>query len=254
MSDERIPVVQYVRMSTDHQRYSTANQRAAIEAYAERHGMIVVGTFEDQGKSGLYLDSRIALQELLGIVKSGSAKFKAILVYDVSRWGRFQNPDEGAYYEYLCAMAGVKVIFCAEPFENDGSPLGSVVKSLKRSMAAEFSRELSLKVFAGQCRLARMGFRQGGPPGYGLKRVLLDEAGCYKADLARGERKSLQSDRVILAPGPSEEVKVVRRIYRDFIERHMTEKHIAEALNREGLTLAPGRPWRQGTIHKVLVW
>jgi DNA invertase Pin-like site-specific DNA recombinase len=253
MSDERIPVVQYVRMSTDHQRYSIANQRAAMEAYAERHGMDIVGTFEDSGKSGLHLDSRIALQQLLGIVQSGNANFKAILVYDVSRWGRFQNPDEGAHYEYLCTMAGVKVIFCAEPFENDGSPLDSVVKSLKRSMAAEYSRELSIKVFAGHCRLARMGFRQGGPAGYGLKRVLLDEMGCYKADLACGERKNLQSDRVILAPGPPEEVEVVRRIYRDFIERHMTEKHIAEALNREGLTLAPGRPWRQGTIHKVLV-
>jgi DNA invertase Pin-like site-specific DNA recombinase len=87
MSDDRTPVVQYVRMSTDHQRYSTANQRAAMEAYAERHGMDIVGTFEDSGKSGLHLDSRIALQQLLGIVQSGSADFRAILVYDVMHDG-----------------------------------------------------------------------------------------------------------------------------------------------------------------------
>lgn len=253
MSAERVPVVQYVRMSTDHQRYSIANQRVANEAYASRYGMDIVRTFEDHGKSGLDLDGREALRELLEIVQSGRANFKAILVYDISRWGRFQNPDESAHYEYLCTVAGIRVLFCAEAFDNDGSPLATIVKSVKRSMAAEFSRELSAKVFVGHCRLARMGFRQGGPPGYGLKRVLLDECGRYKADLAFGERKNLQSDHVVLAPGAPEEVEVVRRIYRDFIEKRMSEKSIADALNREGLTLAPGRPWAQGTIHKVLV-
>jgi len=253
MSDELIPVVQYVRMSTELQRYSIANQRAAIEAYAVRHGMHIVETFEDHGKSGLHLDSRVSLRRLLEIVQSGHTNFKAILVYDVSRWGRFQNPDESAHYEHLCNLAGIKIIFCAEPFENDGSPLMAIVKSVKRSMAAEYSRDLSTKVFAGACRLAKMGFRQGGPPGYGLKRVLLDEGGRYKADLALGERKSLLTDRVVLAPGPPEEVKVVRRIYRDFIEKRMSERAIADALNKDGLSFAPGRPWTRWTIQKMLV-
>ncbi len=35
-------------------------------------------------------------------VQSGDADFKAILVYDVSRWGRFQDADEGAYHEHVC--------------------------------------------------------------------------------------------------------------------------------------------------------
>lgn len=43
----------------------------------------------------------------------------------------------------------------------------SVLKTLKRSMAAGYSRELSVKVFSGQCRLIELGFRQGGPAGYG---------------------------------------------------------------------------------------
>lgn len=50
-----------------------------------------------------------------------------------------------------------------------------MVKGVKRAMAGEYSRELSAKVFAGQCRLIEMGFRQGGPAGYGLRRVLVDE-------------------------------------------------------------------------------
>lgn len=253
MSDERLPVVQYVRMSTDHQRYSTANQRAAIAAYADRNDMEIVATYEDSGKSGLHLDQRKALQQLLEVVRSGDANFKAILVYDVSRWGRFQNPDESAYYEYLCTLAGIKVIFCAEPFENDGSPLATIIKSIKRSMAAEYSRDLSTKVFGGHCRLARMGFRQGGPPGYGLKRVLLDENGRYKSDLAFGERKNLQSDRVVLAPGDPAEVEIVRRIYRHFIEDGMSERDIANALNREGSMMEDGRLWGNESIRTILI-
>ena len=78
-------------------------------------------------------------------------------------------------------------------------------------MAGEYSRELSVKVFAGQCRLVELGFRQGGPAGYGLRRQLIDEKRQPKAELRRGERKSLQTDRVVLTLGPQEEIDQVRR-------------------------------------------
>jgi hypothetical protein len=90
--------------------------------------------------------------------------------------------------------------YCAEQFENDGSMSSSVLKTLKRSMATEYRRELSLKVFSGQCRLIEMGFRQGGPAGYGLRRQLIDRDRNPKGLLGRGERKTLQTDRVILVP------------------------------------------------------
>jgi DNA invertase Pin-like site-specific DNA recombinase len=104
------------------------------------------------------------------------------------------------------AAAGIQVAYCAEQFENDGSPVSTIVKGVKRAMAGEYSRELSAKVFAGQCRLIELGFRQGGPAGYGLRRVLVDQHGSSKAELTRGEHKSLQTDRVILMPGPDDEV------------------------------------------------
>jgi DNA invertase Pin-like site-specific DNA recombinase len=157
--------------------------------------------------------------------------FTSLLVYDVSRWGRFQDVDESAYYEYVLKRAGIRVHYCAEQFENDGSMSSSVLKTLKRSMAAEYSRELSVKVFSGQCRLIELGFRQGGPAGYGLRRQLIDRDQTPKGLLGRGERKSLQTDRVILVPGPENEIVVVQDIYESFVERGMTERQIAEALN-----------------------
>lgn len=90
----RVRAAQYVRMSTEHQQYSTENQAAAIRAYAAQRGFEIVHTYADEGKSGLTLEGRDALRCLLDDVKNGRADFSAILVYDVSRWGRFQNADE----------------------------------------------------------------------------------------------------------------------------------------------------------------
>src|ERR1700685_3148546 len=85
---------QYVRMSTDYQRYSIENQAAVIAAYAQIHGLIIVRTYRDEGESGLKLKNRAGLIELLDDAQSGHTDFRHILVYDVSRWGRFQDTDE----------------------------------------------------------------------------------------------------------------------------------------------------------------
>lgn len=242
----------YVRMSTDHQKYSTENQADAIREYAARFQIEVVETYTDSGKSGLKLEGRDALKRLIDDVQAGSVPFSIILVLDVTRWGRFQDADESAYYEYICRRAGIDVQYVAEQFENDGSPVSTIVKGVKRAMAGEYSRELSTKVFAGQCRLIEMGYRQGGHAGFGLRRVLIDEQGKSKGELKRGEHKSLQTDRVILVPGPPEEIETVQWIYRVFTEQNMQESHIAALLNQRGVLTDLGRTWTRGTVHEVL--
>jgi len=243
---------QYVRMSTEHQKYSTTNQIAGIAEYASRHGMTVVRTYVDEGRSGLSVDGRAALQRLLRDVTEGRADFSCILVLDVSRWGRFQDVDEAAYLEYLCRRAGIEIRYCAEPFDNDGSLASSIVKTLKRAMAGEYSRELSAKVFAGQAHLISLGYRQGGPAGFGLRRMVINEQGHHKGELQRGEHKHLQTDRVVLIPGPPEEVAVVRRIYGWFTDHGLNERAIADALNREGIQSDLGRAWTPKAIHQLL--
>ena len=244
--------VAYVRMSTDHQQYSTENQADKIRDYAERRGIEIIRTYADAGKSGLRIDGREALQRLLRDVENGTPDFQMILVYDVSRWGRFQDADESAYYEYRCRRAGIQVVYCAEQFENDGSPVSTIVKGVKRAMAGEYSRELSAKVFAGQCRLIELGFRQGGPAGYGLRRVLVDQNGDAKAELERGEHKSLQTDRVVLVPGPDDEIHTVNQVYRWFVDEGLVETEIAGRLNGMGVKTDLGRAWTRATIHEVL--
>ncbi|WP_426615778.1 recombinase family protein [Bradyrhizobium sp. McL0616] len=123
---------QYVRMSTEHQRYSIENQAAAVAVYAAQIDLAIVRTYRDEGRSGLRIQHREGLIELIDDVRGGRADFDHILVYDVSRWGRFQDIDESAYYEFTCRQAGIKVCYCAEEFDNDGSMIASIVKNLKR--------------------------------------------------------------------------------------------------------------------------
>ncbi len=247
-----IPVAQYVRMSTEHQQYSLENQSAAIKRYADEHDFLIVQKYEDVAKSGLLLRNRAGLRMMLQDVVSRRAQFKAILVLDVTRWGRFQDIDESAHYEFLCKQAGAPVHYCSEGFSNDYTLASMIIKTLKRSMAAEYSRELSGKVAAGTRRIASLGFRNGGVAGYGFRRLLVSAERAPKQFLGAGERKSLSTDRVTLVPGPQDEVDCVREMYRMFIDERLSTAEIANELNRRGIPYSNGRQWYQVGVYRVL--
>ncbi|MGH9545246.1 MAG: recombinase family protein [Terriglobales bacterium] len=247
-----IAAAQYLRMSTEHQQYSLNNQESAIRQYADKYGFSVTQTYTDAAKSGVVLRRRSGLRQLLQDVMSGHAPFKLILVYDVSRWGRFQDNDEAAHYEFMCKAAGVPVHYCAEVFSNDGSTPSSVMKALKRSMAGEYSRELGVKVLAGHKRLAGLGFKQGGAPGYGLRRMLVSPDRLPKQLLAHGECKSIATDRVVLAHGPRHEVQCVRDIYRMLLSEGRTVHSIAGELNRNGVPYVNGVDWDHFAVKAIL--
>jgi DNA invertase Pin-like site-specific DNA recombinase len=127
-------------MSTDHQEYSLDNQADVIRKYADLQGFEIIKTYTDNAKSGLVLKHRRGLAQLLSDVVGGPQPYRVILVYDISRWGRFQDADESAYYEFLCKSSGLPIHYCAEQFVNDGAMPNVVMKALKRAMAAEYSR------------------------------------------------------------------------------------------------------------------
>ena len=185
-------------------------------------------------------------------VERGSPGYSMILVYDISRWGRFQDADESAYYEYRCRRASIAVHYCAEAFANDGSLLAALLKTIKRTMAAEYSSELSTKVFAGQSRLTELGFRQGGTAGYGFRRLLVDHDGKPKFVLQRGERKSIATDRVILIPEPREEIAIVSEVFRQYVADRRGTQKIASMLNKRGIPCEGGRPWTRYIVRRMV--
>jgi hypothetical protein len=119
-------------------------------------------------------------------------------------------------------------------------------------MAGEYSRELSVKVFAGQSRLAQMGFTLGARAGYGLRRMLVDQNGVVKRILSPGEWKSITTDHVTFVPGPSNEIATVHWIFKSFVHDQKTELQIANALNEQGILNAQGHVWTRHGISQVL--
>lgn len=242
----------YVRMSTDHQRYSIENQLAQIQSYCHLNDLDLCRLYTDAGVSGLTFENRPGLRSLVGDVEAGPVPFTVLIVLDVSRWGRFQNPDEGAYYEHVLRRAGVRMIYCGEPFENDDSPTATIVKSVKRAMAAEYSRELSKKVCVGLRRTALNGFRCGGLPGYGLRRVILGRDGSESQVAEKGQWKAIQDDRTVLRLGPSAEVRAVRRIFKLYIVERMDVTAIAAAMVQERRPSPGPVGWSRGRVGRIL--
>lgn len=225
---------QYLRMSTENQRYSLGAQAEAIAEYARVRGLAVIKTYSDSGKSGLSLKGRAGLRDLLADVSAGSQEFTDILVLDVSRWGRFQDPDEADHYEYLCRVAGYRVHYCAEEFGDADTIAGSIVKHVKRIMAGEYVRELSARVKFAKRRRAIMGHRVGACVGFGLRRQATHMNGTPRAVMEAGERKAISSDHTSVIHGPPEEVATVKRIFRLYVRRKFGIAEIARTLNDDG--------------------
>ncbi len=247
-----IPAAQYLRMSKEHQRYSIRNQARAISAYAAQHGFNIVKTYTDPGESGLTLRERPGLQALLADVIKPTRPFERILVLDVSRWGRFQNLDQAGHYEFICFEAGAPIIYCAELFENDGTPVMALLKQIKRLQAAEFSRELSNKVLHAQLLQAKIGHKLGGPRRYGFDRILVDENDRPIQKLERGQTKALNNQRVVYAIGPAEEVQVIRDIFAWYTRERLSIRRIVKRLTDLGIPAGDRATWGESLVRRIL--
>ncbi|MFP8836215.1 recombinase family protein [Hydrogenophaga sp. XSHU_21] len=241
----------YVRMSSDRQELSIGTQLASIEAHAGANGLHIVTVYEDAAKSGLHIANREGMKRLLRDVMDEPRPFDVVLVYDVSRWGRFQDIDAAAYYEYTCRLHGVQVIYVEEAFGSVQDPMTALLKTMKRAMAAEYARELGVKTRAGQDRAISLGFQMGHLPCIGLRRVAIDREG-KRRPLERGQYKSMQNERIAWEPGPKHEVDLVRRIFEMYASEGATIKSTALQLMAEGLVTHAGRPFTMSMVDRVL--
>lgn len=247
-----VPAAQYIRMSSDGQDLSPALQRNAISEYARDHGMRIVETYEDPGRSGLTIRSRPSMRRLIQDVASGKCPFAVILVYDVSRWGRFFDTDESAYYEFHCRLHGVQVHYVSEAFSSELNLATQMLKNMKRVMAAEYSRELGAKCRAGQGRVVELGYQMGLLPSLGFRRVAVAADGTRKRSLEPGERKPALTDRVRWVFGPEHEVELVRTIFHLYAATKLSMQRIADVLNSQGHVTARGGQFTEAGIGTLL--
>ena len=245
-------VAYYRHSAQDRQENSIPIQREQVCEWADKVGIEIVEEFADHGKSGLSAEHRDAFNDMLENWVKVPNDIEYVLVLDVSRWGRFQDIDMSATYSAECTKHGKRVVYTSLGLPDKDDPLHSVFVGFERFRAAQYSRELSQKVFNGCAKISEQGYRAGGPPPYGLDRLLLDEARQPVQILEPGERKSIQNQRVTLTPKDDVQADVVVRIFKEFVEKGYDECRIADRLNRDGIPSPGGVKWDSAKLRHVL--
>jgi len=246
-------VAYYRHSAQDRQENSIPIQREKVKKFADEHGISIIEEFKDPGKSGLTIHNRPGFNTMMQeYVIEGKKEFDYILVLDVSRWGRFQDTDLSAFYTGQCRKYGKQVIYTSMGFPREGDLVHSLRLSIERFQAANYSRELSQKVFDGCVKIAQQGFRAGGTPPYGLCRLLLDEQRNPVQVLKPGQHKSIHNQRVTLAPGAKDEIGIVNRIFSMFVKKREPECEIAAILNDEEIPSPGGTEWTSESVRNIL--
>lgn len=245
-------VAYYRHSAKDKQENSVAIQQGHTLAFAKTHNIDIIHEEADEGESGLSAD-RPGFQRLFDewIKNPLAPHFDYVFVYDVSRWGRFQDQNEAAHYEYTCKQNGKKVVYVSQGFPKEDEQLISTLQtSIGRYMAAEYSRQLSGKVFHGCVKVSEQGFSAGGQPPFGMTRMLLDVDKKPLRKLKKGEWKSISNERVTFAPADDGTSATVKEMYELLVNKWESPQTIAEILNARGIVTAQGKTWKPiGVLH-----
>ncbi len=251
---KRRAIAYYRHSAEDKQENSVQIQRDHTHKFIAENDVKLIHEEADEGKTGL-LATRPAFERLLNdwIKNPAAPEFEYVLVYDVSRWGRFQDQNEGAYYEFLCKQYGRKVVYVTHVFPKEDQQLISHLQtSIERDMAADYSRQLSEKVFYGSVKVSEQGFSAGGTACYGMARQLLDEQHKPIGILEKGQHKLVSNQRVTFVPRNDETTKAVKEAFELLVHNWGTPESIATALNAKGIPSANGGLWNRGKVLNIL--
>lgn len=246
-------VAYYRHSAQDKQEYSVEIQQEHVRKFAADNGIEIIREFADRGITGVVVKDRDAFNEMISVyVEGGKEKFDYVLVFDVSRWGRFQDGDESAHFTWLCSSRGIKVVFSSMGFQKENDLFYGVYLNFERWRAARYSQELSEKVWKGCSKIASYGYWAGGVAPYGMRRLLLDEQKKPVRVLEQGEHKAIHNQRTTLTPGSDCEVDTIRDIFRFFVSKRRSPDDIATGLNGSHVP-SPGRgAWTRSSVCAVL--
>jgi len=187
------------------------------------------------------------------IENDNAPHFDYVFAYDVSRWGRFQDPDEAAHLTHLCKKRGKEVIYVSDGFPQSDDKFYSNLKIyMQREMAADYSRQLSSKVFYGSVKVSEQGYSAGGTAVYGMARQLLDVNKKPVRILNVGEHKQIANERVSFVPKEDETTETVREIFNLFVKKKYLIPDIVTHLNQNGVLSANGNRWDRSKVIKIL--
>jgi len=245
---ELTPAVAYLRMSSDQQEASISQQRDEVQKLARTNGYIIVKEYVDEGKSGsLETSKRTSFLRL--IKDSHERSFKAVLTWDVSRFGRL-DPLKSASYKDTLRSNGVHLHTCKEGKLTWESFSDFVVDVVHSAAANAYSKSLSKDSIRGRLDLLESGSWPNGKVPYGYSKIYVSKEG-KEYSIARNEtfaKGKGWSRFLVVVP---EESKVIHHIFDRYVNYDESMREIAKhikAIRPDG----KDRPWTKDTIRATL--
>jgi DNA invertase Pin-like site-specific DNA recombinase len=251
--DGAADVIGYVRVSTEDQvgdvKTSLATQRAEIGQLAQRFGRTLApgAIFEDPGVSGQTAEDRPGFMAMVAFCERARRPRRTpgyVLVLNDSRFGRFHNPEEAAYWRVALERSGWLVRYA----ENDDSgdlTTRTVMRAIGASAASAYTAQLKANTRRGTRGTAAQGFWQNEAPlGY---RRLATRNGRDPVVLDVGVRKA-DDQQVRLTFGPDNEVALVRWMFASYASGEASLGSLMRALRDK----APIRRWSRRCVEQVL--
>lgn len=250
MPSESITCVGYCRVSTERQAGETltsmSDQETAVRALAARLRHVDVGRwFRDAGASGATVEGRPAFLELLEWCEENRRPARApghVLVLNDSRFGRFEQPEESAYWRHHLYRLGWIVRF-AEGDDVQGD-FRTVVRAIGSVQASEFRRTLMANTRRGMKGAASQGFWTREAP-YGFRRRVVFPAAAERT-LELGQLKA-PNEKVKLTPH-EEEARIVRWVFETYAAGGESLGTLAAKLRAR----VPSRRWSRTVVVAML--
>jgi len=249
-SSATLPAVVYIRMSDDRQAESPDQQRTEIAKLAERYGYHLTGEYLDSGISGDDIRRRKDFRRMIADAAKG--EFKAILVWDISRFGRFDSIEAGEWISPL-RRAGVKLVTVAEGVIDWSDFASRMLYSIQQEGKHTFLVDLSRNTTRGLGAKAKAGEAMTNPC-YGFDRVYHDRSGKEVHRVPYGERFSKPKEWTVnLVPSAdAEAVRVVRWLFERFATTDTSGQALAMELNRQGTKSPGGKAWDPSRVVDIL--
>lgn len=216
-----VPAVIYARYSSSGQREeSIEGQLRDCRAYADQHGLTIVGEYIDKAMTGR-TDKRPDFQRMLRDSERGI--FRAVICWKMDRFAR--NRYDSAMHKYRLKKNGVRLLYAKESIPE--GPEGIILESVMEGYAEYYSENLSQNVKRGNYDSA----------------LELRTLGKKVLGLREGPDKRYEPDP---ATAP-----VVRRIFEEYAAGE-SAKDIYRRLNEEGYRTVRGGPFNKSSIRRVL--
>ena len=247
----QIAAVGYLRRSTRKQEKSIADQKRAIEQWADGQGYRIVRWYIDDGISGDSTEQRADFLRMRSDTERGD--FEAVLCWDQDRFGRFDSLDAG-YWIKPFRDAGVTLVTLNEGPINWNDFAGRLMYNIKQEGKHQFLRDLSRNTARGQITNALNGYLCGQAAPYGYDRMLVDVSGEHRQRVGSGEQIAKPRSwhvTLVLSDDP-ERVETAKWLFQTYAETDIGLRSMANELNRRGVPGPGGGAWWIGTIREIL--